>query len=151
MISEVQAIRNVRSAWQINPKQLVTVVIKTSREREMQILRKYSTEIVHLAKVGSLKMGKKLVRPKDSVVANIGRVETYVVLAGLVDVSVERQRIEAALADVKKMIRDLDGRLQNESFVKKAPKQVVEREQHKAAELVNRQKRLEDNVRSLPE
>ncbi len=78
----------------------MTVAIKTSREKEMKVLKDYSTYIVQMAKISSLQIGKHVTRPKESAVANVGRVETYVVLSGLVDVAMERQRIELALADV---------------------------------------------------
>ncbi len=147
--SEIQAIRNVRSAWQIDPKELVAVAIKTSRDRELKILKEYSTYIVQMAKVSSLQIGKNVARPKESAVANIGRVETYVVLSGLIDTQIERQRIESALEDVERMIRGLEGRLQNEDFLKKAPKEIVEKEQKRAEELENRKKRLLENLKVL--
>ncbi len=149
VISEIQAIRNVRSAWQINPKESVTVVVKTQRDRERKILQEYSTYIAQMARVSSLQLGKNLGRPKESAVANIGRVETYVVLTGLVDIQVERQRIESALADVERMIKGLESRLQNADFLQKAPKDIVEKERKKAEELDNRKKRLEENLRTL--
>lgn len=149
VIGEIQAIRNVRSAWQINPKEHVVVAVKTQRDKELRILRDYSTYIVQMAKVSSLQLGKHVTRPKESAVANIGRVETYVVLSGLIDIGVERQRIEAALADVDKMIRGIEGRLANQEFVKKAPKEIVDKERTKVDELLNRKKRLEENLRTL--
>lgn len=151
VIGEIQAIRNVRSAWQINPKELVSVAVKTARDKELKILKNYSTHVVQMARISSLQLGKNITRPKESAVANIGRVETYVVLSGLVDIQVERQRIESALSDVEKMIRGLEGRLANEEFVKKAPKDIVEKERKRAEELENRKKRLEENLKTLSE
>ncbi len=151
IISEIQAIRNVRSAWQINPKESVTVAVKTLRDREMKILQSYSTYIAQMAKISSLQIGKNVTRPKESAVANVGRVETYVVLSGLVDIGMERQRIEAALTDVEKMIRSLEGRLSNQEFVSKAPKDIVDKERKKGEELENRKKRLEENLKTLGE
>ena len=151
VIGEIQAIRNVRSAWQINPKEMVSVAVKTARDKELKILKNYSTYVVQMAKISSLQLGKHITRPKESAVANIGRVETYVVLSGLVDIQVERQRIESALTDVEKMIRGLEGRLANEEFVKKAPKDIVDKERKRAEELENRKKRLEENLKTLSE
>src|SRR3990167_5703570 len=128
IITEIQAIRNVRSAWQINPKESVAVAVKTTRDKEMQIFKKYSSHIVQMAKISSLQVGKNILRPKESAVANIGRVETYVVLTGLIDIQMERQRIESALSDVEKMMRNLEGRLQNADFLSKAPKDIVDKE-----------------------
>ncbi len=151
VIGEIQAIRNVRSAWQINPKDSVKVVVKAGRDKELKVLQNYSTIIAQMAKVSSLQMGKNLSRPKESAVASIGRVETYVVLTGLVDVKIERQRIEIALTDVDKMIKSLQGRLENKEFLNKAPKDIVDKERQKAEELANRRQRLEDNLKALAE
>src|SRR3990167_4711624 len=104
-----------------------------------------------MAKISSLQLGKNVKRPKESAVANIGRVETYVVLSGLLDVQFERQRIELALNDVEKMIRGLEGRLSNEDFLNKAPKDIVDKERKRAEELENRKKRLEENLKTLSE
>ncbi len=149
LTNEIQAIRNVRAAWQINPKERVSVVIKTLREQEKKILQEYSSYIMHLGRVGSLKIGKNMQRPKESAVANIGRVETYVVLTGLIDIQMERQRIELALGDVAKMIENLERRLENDDFVKKAPAEIVSRERAKVDELKDRKKRLEENLKVL--
>ena len=151
VIGEIQAIRNVRSAWQIAPKDSVTVAVKAVRDKELKILKNHSTTIVQMAKISSLQLGRNVTRPKESAVANIGRVETYVVLTGLVDIQVERQRIEQALSDVEKMIRGLLGRLKNEDFLSKAPKEIVEKERKRADELENRRQRLEENLRTLSE
>ena len=127
------------------------MAVKVSRDRELGILREYSTFIVQMARVSSLQIGRNVRRPKESAVANVGRVETYVVLSGLVDIQVERQRIASALADVEKMIRNLEVRLANEEFLKKAPKDIVERERKKAEELSDRKKRLKENLKTLAE
>ena len=149
ILGEIQAIRNVRSAWQINPKEQVSVVVKATRDRELKILQDYSAYIVRMVKISSLQIGKNVARPKESAVANIGRVETYVVLSGLIDIAVERQRIEAALTDVSRMLKGLEGRLANEEFTRKAPKDIVDKERKRAEELENRKKRLEENLRTL--
>ena len=104
-----------------------------------------------MAKISSLQIGKNISRPKESAVANIGRVETYVVLSGLIDIQLERQRIESALSDVEKMMRGLEGRLKNTDFINKAPKDIVDKERRRAEELENRKKRLEENLKTLSE
>jgi valyl-tRNA synthetase len=129
----------------------MTVWIKCTRDKELKLLQQNSNHIVHMARVGQLQIGKHLSRPKESAVANIGRVETYVVLSGLIDVNVERQRIELALTDVDRMMKDLVVRLANTNFVNKAPKEIVDKERKKVEELENRKKRLEENLKALAE
>jgi valyl-tRNA synthetase len=84
-------------------------------------------------------------------VANVGRVETWVVLAGLIDLDVERKRIRAALEETERLMKGLQGRLSNQDFLKKAPPEVVAKERERAAEFENRKKRLEENLQTLGE
>ncbi len=146
---QVQAVRNIRSTWQINPKDSVTVLVKTAGSRETELFKKYSDDLMHLAKVGSLKYGPTIKRPKQSVIASVGRIETYVVLSGVVDVDMETNRIESALVEVDKLMKGLETKLQNEDFTRKAPKEIVQKEKSRYKELVDRKKRLQENLKIL--
>ncbi len=146
---QVQAIRNVRSTWQINPKEPLTVFVKTAGRRETELFKKYSDDLMHLAKVGSLKYGQSIRRPKQSVIASVGRIETYVVLSGLIDVDMETNRIESALVEVDKLMKGLESKLRNEEFARKAPRDIVQKEKNRYKELIDRKKRLQENLKIL--
>ena len=47
------------------------------------------------------------------------------------------------------MIKNLQGRLENQEFLNKAPKDIVDKERQKAEELSNRRQRLQDNLKAL--
>jgi len=149
LILQVQAIRNVRSTWQLSPKDLLTVYVKTASKKHTELYKKYSDDIMHLAKVGSLKYGASITRPQQSVIASVGRIESYVVLSGLVDIEFETGRIQQALTEVEGMIKGVEAKLANESFTSKAPKDVVDGVRNRHKELEDRKVRLQENLKVL--
>jgi valyl-tRNA synthetase len=55
-------------------------------------------------------------------------------LAGLIDVAAEQARINKEVERIRGEIERIDNKLSNESFVAKAPAEVVEKERARAAE-----------------
>ena len=72
-------------------------------------------------------------------------------LAGLIDVAAERQRLDKELEKLTKELKRIQGKLGNESFVAKAPAEVVAKEQHKAADIETALGTLNEQVAQLAE
>jgi len=64
----------------------------------------------------------------------ISDMEVYVPLEGLIDLDVERQRLEKERQRLEQHLTGVKKKLQNEKFVNHAPAEVVERERKKCAE-----------------
>ena len=65
----------------------------------------------------------------------IGELKLMVPLAGLIDIQGESNRINKELKRNESEVERLDKKLSNQKFIEKAPASVVEKEQHKLAEL----------------
>lgn len=78
-----------------------------------------------------------------------GGVALAVPLAGLVDVDKECARLRGELESLEKQLTALSGRLANEKFVAKAPKEIVDAERKKESEWKARQAQLRDKVQTL--
>lgn len=76
-------------------------------------------------------------------------VELAVAVAGLVDVEAEKARISKELAAIAKDAGGLEGRLNNEQFVAKAPAEVVEKQRAQLRELQEKKVALEERLRSF--
>ena len=70
-------------------------------------------------------------------------------LSELVDIEKERQRIEKELSKAKAELERVEKKLQNESFVSKAPENVVNAEREKAAKAQALIANLEDSLKAL--
>jgi len=86
--------------------------------------------------------------PGDGIIVIVGRdVETRVRRAGA-DLARERARLEKELAEARGLLEAADARLANESFVSRAPADVVEGARRRAAELRERVAVLEERLGS---
>jgi valyl-tRNA synthetase len=70
-------------------------------------------------------------------------------LAGLVDISAERARLQKELAKVDSDIKRVDGKLDNADFVARAPEEVVEGEREKREEAEQRRAKINEALERL--
>jgi valyl-tRNA synthetase len=64
----------------------------------------------------------------------VGELQVFVPLEGLIDLEVERRRLEKEVAKFDKLVRGMEGKLGNPAFLDKAPPEVVAREREKERE-----------------
>lgn len=70
-------------------------------------------------------------------------------LEGVVDIAAERQRLAKEREKTQGEIKRIDGKLSNESFVARAPEEVVEGEREKRADYEARLGKIEAALRQL--
>ncbi|UCG23733.1 MAG: valine--tRNA ligase [Chloroflexota bacterium] len=79
-----------------------------------------------------LQIARTVEAPDDALTISLGEVTVYLPLAGMMDLSKERQRLSGELGTLNEQIERLNGLLAGE-FSTKAPAAVVEREREKLA------------------
>ena len=82
-----------------------------------------------------------------SKVVEIGHL--FIPLGELVDLEKERVRLEKELENVMSEISRAGGKLSNNNFIAKAPKKVVEDERSKYEKLLDRKKKIEEQISKL--
>lgn len=122
----ITAIRNIRGEMNIPPSKPITVMLKTDRINDEQV--KYIKSIV---KIDELKVDSKMQKPKASASAVIKGCDIFIPLEGLIDLNVERSRIEKEITRISGSLEGVRKKLSNEGFVAKAPSDVIERERTK--------------------
>jgi len=144
----VGSIRNLRSEMNIPPARKAQVLIRTSGP-EGDLIRAQAELIALLGKAEPLEAGPGVKKPAVSASTVVRSHEIFLPLAGLIDVETERKRLEREL---EKVIRDFDQsmrKLQNEDFLGKAKKDVVERERTRLESLGVTKEKLERNLEVL--
>jgi len=125
----ITAIRNIRGEMNIAPSKQINVIIKTEKLSDVQ--KQY---IKSLGRVEALEYGAEITKPKASASAVVKGAEIFIPLEGLIDLNVERQRIEKEINRLEGGLRGIDAKLSNEKFVSNAPADVVEKEKIKKAD-----------------
>ncbi|MBK9097032.1 MAG: valine--tRNA ligase [bacterium] len=122
----VTVLRNIRGEMNIPPSKKINVLLKSNEVKERQI-----DYIKKLAKVEDLKAGVNITKPKASASALVKSAEIYVPLEGLIDLDVERQRLQKEITRLEGSLAGIEKKLSNEKFVSGAPAEVVEKERAK--------------------
>jgi valyl-tRNA synthetase len=142
--SVVTAIRNIRGEMNIPPSKNIKALIKTG------ILHQYQFDYIsRLAKVNSIEVNREIEKPKKSASAVLKDMEIYIPLEGLIDLDVERQRLQKEITRLEGSLAGIEKKLSNEKFVSGAPRDVVEKERTKQRDWQENLRKLKEILESL--
>jgi valyl-tRNA synthetase len=145
----IRCIRGLRNDASIEPAQKVDVILQ-SENAQKQLLEEAQAYICNLARVETLTITEKLEKPVAQ--AFPGVVETVQVLlplTGVVDIKALKESIQKRLEKLEKDVQGLKGRLDNKSYVERAPKEIVQKSQEELAELYLQMKTLQSRLKNL--
>jgi valyl-tRNA synthetase len=149
IISIIVAVRNIRAEMNINPKQQLNAVISTNDEDVLALEDELAAYAEKLAGIRSLKIEKKAKRPELSAAGVLDFCQVFVPLGGIIDIDQERKRLSQQLEGLESNLNTLNKKLKNKEFLKKAPKDIVEKEKEKEHLLKDKIKRLKENIKNL--
>ena len=144
----VGAIRNLRSEMNISPARKAAILIRATGP-DAETLRGQRDLILLLGKGESLEVGPDVGKPKVAASAVVRGHEIFLPLTGLIDVDLERQRLQK---EYERVVREFDvsrRKLSNEDFLGKAKREVVDRERGKFEALGETKEKLERNLEVL--
>ncbi len=140
----ITAIRNIRGEMNIPPSKFVNIFIKSSHVKEYQL-----DYIKKLARAEEITIDENLEKPKASASAIIRECEIYIPLTGLIDLDVERKRLQKEITRLEGSLKGIEKKLSNEKFVNNAAPDVVERERAKQQDWTNSLKKLNEILANL--
>lgn len=147
--SVIESIRNIRGEMSIPPSKEISLIMKLSPTRQAERLKQYEGYLQRLARVTSLSFIFNGARPKLAASAVVQGEELFVPLEGLIDVEVERGRLKKEIDRLTGVLRGIRSKLSNESFVARAPKDVVEKEKEKQATFETNLEKLQKSYEAL--
>lgn len=135
----IGAIRNIRGEMKLGNAVRLPVLLDNISDEETARLSRIENQFKSLAKVDTLTIvnagdgsDKELPLSSSSMV---GQLKVLVPMKGLIDPTAELNRLAKAQEKLTKQAESLRSKLSNESFVSKAPANVVESEKAKLAEM----------------
>ncbi|WP_437225063.1 valine--tRNA ligase [Planctomicrobium sp. SH661] len=144
----IAAVRNVRSIYNIPPGTPVKLLMRASPEvaGDMQSV---SSQFDNLAKAVLEAAGAEVERPSGSASFSLGDADGFIPLEGLIDTGAELERQMKEAEKIRKHIAGHSAKLENESFVSKAPPHVVEQIRVTLEGLKNQLKSVEEIIADL--
>lgn len=145
----VRSIRNARSEYNVEPARRIAADI--SGDGFTAALSENADILNTMARLDgdNLRIETDLPAPEKAVTLTAGGATIYLPLAGLVDLDAERTRLEKELANVEKQLAGINGKLNNEGFISKAPENVVERERARKVDFETQLGQLKERLADL--
>jgi valyl-tRNA synthetase len=145
----INSIRNVRGELSVPPSKEIEILVRFSDRSKEEILKKYQGYFQRLARVTRIGTVKEGTKPSQAASAVVDGGEIFIPLEGLIDLGAERERIQKELTRVSGMVAGIRAKLGNESFVSKAPKEVVDKEREKLETFEATAAKLRKNLEQL--
>ena len=140
----ISAIRNIRGEANVSPSKKIEVIFKTADENAKNILQNNAKILDKLANVEKYEFNVEI--PKLVGFRLVETTEIYVPLADLIDLDKEIEKLEKSIAKIQKDLDKTLKKLSNESFVKKANPEAVEKEKRIKEELENKIAKLMESM-----
>jgi valyl-tRNA synthetase len=147
--SIVTSVRSIRSELNVPPGRTSDLHIKVKEEEFGRLLESHIDYFRSLAKVNNLHCGVDIKKPPLSASAVISGVEIFVPLAGLIDIEVEKTRLQKNLDNLRVQLEKTSKKLANADFLANAPKEVIEREKAKKEDYQERIRKLNKNLEQI--
>ena len=140
-------VRTIRAENRIPPKQNIELWIKVKKDVEKKIILENQAYIQTLAKIQKIEILDRFPREKKLLKGVAGSWEIAIPIEeGVFDLKQEKQRLEKELSKITQDIERIEKRLQNQDFLKRAPKDVIQETQERLRELQTKKAKLDESL-----
>ncbi len=142
------ACRNLRGEMQLSPALRVPLLLQAANAEDKARLQSFAPYLQALAKLSEVSVVDALPEDSPAPVSIVG--ESKLMLKVEIDVAAERARISKEVARLEGEIAKAETKLGNESFVARAPAQVIAVEKERLANFKATLQKLQEQLGKLP-
>ncbi|MDX1347351.1 MAG: valine--tRNA ligase [Thiomicrorhabdus chilensis] len=140
----IVGVRKIRSEMDIAPSKVLPVLLAGLNENDQAWLNNNRMFLQTLAKLEDITVLENEADAPESAVSLVGEMKVLIPMAGLIDKTAELARLDKEIGKLDGEIKRLGGKLNNESFVAKAPEAVVNKERQKLSDYETALKNLKE-------
>jgi valyl-tRNA synthetase len=148
LIDVITNIRNVRAQWNIKPNETVDCIFDLSDQALADLFKSQFPKLQSSARIKNFEIRANAGQVKDAATGVVGPVKFYIPLTGIIDIGKEKQRIVDQIGNQEKSVAAIVARL-NSEFAKKAPPEVVAKDQERLNALTLEIQELRKVITSL--
>ncbi len=145
----ISGIRNIRSEMKIQPSMKLKVLSHTEDKREKLIIAENKSFIVNLATLESLYFCETDGIPSSSASSVTGNTTCFVMLKDVINFDKEAARLKKEVEKNTKALLGVQKRLHNESFLDKAPDNIIQKVKDQHADLEEENNKLKANLERI--
>ena len=146
IMTAIKAVRNRRAEMNVAPSKKAKVFIETAYGDTFQSGTVFFNR---LASASEVQVAESFDGMDDAVSIITESARIYIPMDELVDFKAELARLEKEKASVQKELDFVNGKLNNENFVSKAPAAVVEKQQQAKTQLEGKMALIEESIQKI--
>ena len=143
----ISSIRNIRAEMNIPMGKEIDIIIKANKD--IETFNKLKPYIIRLAKINTVTIDSNAQKPNQSASIVINNNEIFIPLKGVIDIDIEMERLKKQLDAYNGRLKNVNNKLNNENFINRAPKEIIENEQKKQSKYQDTIKKIEENLKSF--
>ncbi|MFH1156259.1 MAG: valine--tRNA ligase [Pseudomonadota bacterium] len=145
----ISGIRNIRSEMNIKPSITLAALVHTLDSDEKSVVDANRSMIENLARLDSLVITENSVENPSAAIVVVRQTTIKIPLEGVIDFDKEEQRLEKEVEKLTKELFSISKRLTNESFLDKAPIDVVDKVRLQKTELEEKTDKLKHSLERI--
>jgi valyl-tRNA synthetase len=145
----ILAVRSIRAELNVPPGKKSDLYIRVNEESFGRLLDDHIGYFRSLVRVSNLYCDVDVKKPPLSASAVISGAEIFVPLEGLIDIEVEKTRLQKELDNLKDLLTKVSKKLANPDFLANAPTEVIDREKLKKHDFEERTERINKNLEQI--
>ena len=145
----VRGVRNIRNKFRLQDRHPLTAIVSAPDEQTKAALGKSRELLSRMGFLEQLEIDVDRARPERAATEVIGSLQVFVPLADVIDLDSESTRLKERIAKTETQLAAVRRKLENESFVEKAPPEVVQRERDREAEVRDQIAKWQQNLADL--
>jgi valyl-tRNA synthetase len=149
IVDVVNSIRAIRWEMNIAPSQKVDVILVSLNAERREVLSEHMSYIQNLAKASLVTVSDQVQKPESAATGVAHEVEIFIPLKGIIDFTEEERRLNKEINKIKKERATVTKKLSNESFLSKAPPDIITKEKNKEQDLGEKQEKLETSLNRI--
>ncbi|BBO31688.1 valine--tRNA ligase [Lacipirellula parvula] len=131
------AVRELRMGQNIAPREAVEFSVRCD-EATAKLLEPMSPYFLQMAKATALAWGPKATAPETAASSQVngarGPIDVHLDVSRFIDVEAEKKRLTKQIEQWQGFVKSMEAKLNNESFVSRAPAEVVQQQRDKLVE-----------------
>ncbi|MEI5905663.1 valine--tRNA ligase [Bacillus spongiae] len=149
LVEIIRSVRNIRAEVNTPLSKKINILIKPKDENVLAVLEKNAGYIERFCNPEVLEISSSITAPEKAMSAVVTGAELFLPLAGLINIEEEIARLEKELEKWNKEVARVQGKLNNERFVSKAPKNVVDEEREKEKIYIEKRTTVQARIEEL--
>ncbi|HEY4492604.1 MAG TPA: class I tRNA ligase family protein, partial [Acidobacteriota bacterium] len=143
----ISKIRQMRTEMNIEPAKKIHVLLQCASGEDL--IREQQKEILLLTRSEKIDFVREFPSGLHLARGVIKGCEIAIDLAGVLDLSIEKERLGKELRRIEADLQQVERKLANENFLRNAPPEVVEEQKSKFVDLSSRKQRTEEHLKVL--